>query len=140
MRANIAVFARTAELDPHGALIRLEHPFNFHHAAEFPARLEGLKLVLDLLFEPSDYAVGQQISIRIVDPDGEVIATLTSTPLNFTSPHAGYPVSFCQVVPLTVHFPREGTYSFEILANDQRITEVPLYIGKPPLENAIVRP
>jgi uncharacterized protein DUF6941 len=133
MRTNIAVFADRAEVDANGALLRLERPFNFLTATSFPATADALKLVIGLTCEPTDYGEPQQIVLRIVDPDGDELASLTSDPIRFTSQHVGYPVSYSQIVPLNVRFPREGGYLFEIRINGDRVAEVPLYVGAPPV-------
>ena len=132
MKTNIAVFAETADLDASGALVRLERPYNYLKQRQFPAQLDGLRLVLGFTCEPADYTAPQQIALRIVDPDGTELATLTSDPLTLSTKDPGFPMTLYQLVPLTVQFPREGCYVFEVRVNGTGVAEVPLYVGREP--------
>jgi hypothetical protein len=132
MKTNIAVFAQQAELDASGALARLERPYNYINARQFPTQSDGLTLVLGFTCEPADYAAPQRIALRIVDPDGTELATLSADPITLATKDPGYPMTLYQLVPLSVKFPREGAYVFEVRVNDARLAEVPLYVGREP--------
>lgn len=132
MQPSVTVFARRAELDASGGLARLEHAFNLWTANRFPVQAQGLNLVLGFTLEPTDFGQPLRFGIRIVDPDGAQMVTLDAEPIQFATRHVSYPVTHFQIVPLSVTFPQEGEYEFEVRVNDDLKATVPLYVGVPP--------
>jgi hypothetical protein len=123
----IAVIAERAQVRDDGKL-EVMGVYNCRYAPELPARLE-VTLAMRFDIEPLDYGMNQQISVHIVDEDAEEMVNLRASPVSFDSPHApGLPVAYDLILPLTVGFPREGTWTFDVRVNEQSVARVPLRV------------
>lgn len=106
--------------------------YNVKPVTSFPCEIRDINLAIGLIFEPTDWGKLVHISIRIVDPDGQELASLNMQPVSFAPPHPGYPASWFNTIGVNVLFPREGTYVFELHADGTTLNEVPLYVGPLP--------
>ena len=98
--------------------------------AELPARLE-VTLALRFDIEPLDYGVHQHIAVHIIDEDNAEMVNVRATPISFESPKTpGLPVAYDLILPLTVGFPREGTWTFDVRVNERVVARVPLRVER----------
>lgn len=127
MIAALAVIAENAHVRTDGKL-DVTGVYNCRYAPALPAKLD-LTLALRFDIEPLDYGTTQQIAVHIVDEDNAEMVNLRASPLTFESPSTpGLPLAYDLVVPLTVGFPREGTWTFDVRVNDRTVARVPLRV------------
>jgi hypothetical protein len=75
--------------------------------------------------------VEQNISVHIMDEDSTEMVNLRASPVSFDSPHApGRPLAYDLIIPLTVGFPHEATWTFDVRVNEKTLARVPLRIEK----------
>ena len=130
MRSVISVFAREVRQLPNGSLSLVE-TFNFFEARRFPAEI-GLNLVIGLIVDPLEYGTEQQLSVRLLMPDGDELDRLTSEKRCLGSINPGYPVAANAILRFRVPFPEEGLYTFDVCVNGVSVAQTPLYVGAPP--------
>ena len=129
MIACIAVVAERAQVKEDGKL-EISGVYNCRFAPALPARME-VTLALRFDIEPLDYGVSQNISVHIMDEDSSEMVNLRASAVTFDSPHApGRPLAYDLIVPLTVGFPHEGTWTFDVRVNERTLARVPLRIEK----------
>ena len=129
MIPTIAVIAERAQVRPDGKL-DVVGVYNCRYASDLPAKLD-VTLAVRFDIEPLDYGARQRISVHIVDEDGNEMVNLTATPVTFDSPSiAGLPLAYDLVLPLTVGFPRAGTWTFDVRVNDRAVARVPLRVER----------
>jgi len=127
MIAALAVIAEQARVRPDGKL-DITGVYNCRFSPELPAQLD-VTLALRFDIEPFDYGAQQHISIHIVDDDGTEMVTVRASPISFESPKTpGLPQAYDLIVPLTVGFPHEGTWTFDVRVNDKTVARVPLRV------------
>jgi hypothetical protein len=132
MIATIAVIAERALVRPDGKL-DVTGVYNCRYARELPAKLD-VTLALRFDIEPLDYGVHQNISVHIMDEDGNEMVNLKASPVAFESPHAaGLPLAYDLIVPMTVGFPRDGTWTFDVKVNERVLARVPLRVSRTPV-------
>jgi hypothetical protein len=131
MKSIVSLLAEYANVSRDGRLTVI-NTYNVQGVTTFPAPIAGINLAIGLIFEPEDWNYPITIAIRIVDPDGGELATLSAQPVTFQPPRPGYPASWFNALNINVTFPREGTYTFEVRADDKMLSEVPLYVGPVP--------
>jgi hypothetical protein len=130
MVSTIAVLAERAEVRSDGKL-DVVGVYNCRYATSFPARIE-VTLALRFDIEPLDFGVHQTIVVHIFDEDGGELVNVRANPVAFESPHApGVPLAYDMIVPLTVGFPAEGTWTFDVRVNQRSLARVPLRIERP---------
>lgn len=129
MIATIAVIAEHAEVRADGKL-DVSGVYNCRYAQELPAKL-AVTLAMRFDIEPLDYGVRQDISVHIMDEDSAEMVNLRASPVSFESPHApGLPLAYDLILPLTVGFPRDGTWTFDVRVNQKTIARVPLRVER----------
>jgi hypothetical protein len=129
MIATIAVLAERAEVRSDGKL-DVVGVYNCRYAPRLPAKLD-VTLALRFDIEPLDYGVHQRIVVHIMDEDGSELVNLRATPVAFESPHApGLPLAYDFVVPLTIGFPADGTWTFDVRVNERSVARVPLRVER----------
>ena len=129
MIAALAVIAEQASVRADGKL-DVTGVYNCRYASELPAKLD-VTLALRFDIEPFDYGTHQRVSVHIVDEDGSEMVNVRASPLTFESPKTpGLPLAYDLIVPLTVGFPREGTWTFDVRVNDKTVARVPLRVER----------
>jgi len=129
MIATIAVLAERAQVRTDGKL-DVVGVYNCRYAAELPAKLD-VTLALRFDIEPLDYGVHQHIVVHIMDEDGGELVNLRASPIAFESPHApGLPVAYDLVIPLSIGFPDNGTWTFDVRVNERSVARVPLRVER----------
>jgi len=129
MIASLAVIAEHAAVRTDGKL-DVTGVYNCRYAPQLPARLD-VTLALRFDIEPLDYGVHQHIAVHIVDEDGAEMVNVKASPISFESPPtAGLPLAYDLIIPLTVTFPREGTWTFDTRVNDHTLARVLLRVEK----------
>jgi len=104
--------------------------YNCRYTHALPAKLE-VTLAIRFDIEPLDYGVHQNISVHIMDEDGNEMVNLRASPVSFESPHAaGLPLAYDLILPLTVGFPNDGTWTFDVRVNERAVARVPLRIER----------
>jgi len=127
--ATLAVIAEHAQVRPDGKL-DVTGVYNCRYSAVLPAKID-VTLALRFDIEPLDYGVHQHIAVHIVDEDSAEMVNVRATPIAFESPQrAGLPLAYDLIVPLSVGFPREGTWTFDVRVNDRTVARVPLRVEK----------
>ncbi|MFI5227838.1 MAG: DUF6941 family protein [Gemmatimonadales bacterium] len=127
MIATIAVLAERAQVRPDGKL-DVMGVYNCRYAPELPSKLDVM-LAMRFDIEPLDYGVHQHISVHIVDEDGQEMVNLRASPVSFESPRGpGLPLAYDLILPLTVGFPRDGTWTFDVRVNEVAVARVPLRV------------
>jgi hypothetical protein len=127
MEVTLALLADAANISREGKLNVLGS-FNNINATEFPCAHP--QMVLVTRFDASRAEIGQtkQLEIRLIDPDGKTLGTLSAT---FEVPDGpvGQRVSMDNILPLVnTAFERAGDHSFAILINGETKDEVRLKI------------
>jgi hypothetical protein len=129
MIATIAVLAERAEVRPDGKL-DVVGVYNCRYASELPANLD-VTLALRFDIEPLDHGVHQRIAVHILDEDGAELVNLKASPVSFESPHApGLPLAYDLVIPLSIGFPGDGTWTFDVRVNERSVARVPLRVER----------
>jgi hypothetical protein len=129
MVPSIAVIAERAQVREDGKL-DITGVYNCRYAPELPAKLDVL-LAMRFDVEPLDYGVHQNISVHIMDEDSSEMVNLRATPVTFDSPATlGLPLAYDLILPLTVGFPRDGTWTFDVRVNEKTVARVPLRVDK----------
>ena len=129
MIATIAVIAERAEVRADGKL-DVVGVYNCRYTHALPAKLD-VTLAIRFDIEPLDYGVHQNISVHIMDEDGNEMVNLRASPVSFESPHAaGLPLAYDLILPLTVGFPNDGTWTFDVRVNERAVARVPLRIER----------
>jgi hypothetical protein len=129
MISCIAVVAERAQVRPDGKL-DVVGVYNCRYAHEFPAKLD-VNLALRFDVEPLDYGERKNISVHIMDEDGNELVNLRASPLSFDAPAAvGLPLAYDLILPLTVGFPTDGTWTFDVRVNDASMARVPLRVER----------
>jgi hypothetical protein len=127
MIAAIAVMAERAHVRQDGKL-DLTGVYNCRYVPELPGNVD-LTLAMRFDVEPLDFGVHQNISVHVVDEDDAEMVNLRASPVSFNSTHApGLPLAYDLIVPLNIHFPRDGTWIFDVRVNDRTIARVPLRV------------
>lgn len=127
MIATIAVIAEHAQVRADGKL-DVSGVYNCRYAVALPAKLD-VTLAMRFDIEPLDYGVHQSISVHIVDEDSAEMVNLRASPVSFESPPVpGLPLAYDLILPLTVGFPRDGTWTFDVRVNDRTVARVPLRV------------
>ena len=127
MIATIAVLAERAQVRADGKL-DVTGVYNCRYAPELPSKLD-VTLAMRFDIEPLDYGVHQHISVHIMDEDGHEMVNLRASPVSFESPRApGLPLAYDLILPLTVGFPRDGTWTFDVRVNERAVARVPLRV------------
>jgi hypothetical protein len=95
-----------------------------------PAKLD-IMLAMRFDVEPLDYGAGQNVSVHIMDEDGGEMVNLRASPVSFDAPRvAGLPLAYDLLLPLTVGFPRDGTWTFDVRVNEQTVARVGLRVER----------
>lgn len=129
MIPSIAVIAERALVRDDGKL-DVSGVYNCRYAPDLPAKLEGT-LAMRFDVEPLDYGVRQLLSVHIMDEDGDEMVNLRASPVSFDSPHTvGLPLAYDLILPLTVGFPRDGTWTFDVRVNERTVARVPLRVER----------
>ena len=130
MIATIAVIAERAEVRADGKL-DVVGVYNCRYTHALPAKLDVTLTDIRFDIEPLDYGVHQNISVHIMDEDGNEMVNLRASPVTFESPHAaGLPLAYDLILPLTVGFPNDGTWTFDVRVNEKAVARVPLRIER----------
>jgi len=125
--ATIAVIAEHAKVRPDGKL-DVTGVYNCRYVPQLPARLDVM-LAMRFDVEPLDYGVAQNVSVHIIDEDGDELVNLRASAMSFEAPRvAGLPLAYDLLLPLTVGFPREGTWSFDVRVNATTLARVGLRV------------
>ncbi len=129
MKTSIAVIADRSRTGSNGKLDVLG-AYNFRTAPSFPARMD-VTLVLRFDVEPADYGVPQRMVIHVLDEDDAELVNLSGSPITFqpTEP-PGLPLAFDQTVPISIAFPREGVWTFDVRMNERSMARVSLLVRK----------
>lgn len=129
MIATLAVIAEHAEVREDGKL-DVMGVYNCRYSPALPAKLDVM-LALRFDIEPLDYGVHQHIAVHIMDEDNSEMVNVRASPISFESPKTpGLPLAYDLLVPLTVGFPREGTWTFDVRVNQRAVARVPLRIER----------
>jgi hypothetical protein len=106
-------------------LRRLQLPV---YAPALPAKLDVM-LAMRFDVEPLDYGVRQNIAVHIMDEDSSEMVNLRASPVSFDAPKTpGLPLAYDLILPLTVGFPREGTWTFDVRVNEKSVARVLLRV------------
>ena len=127
MIATVAVIAEHAEVREDGKL-DVTGVYNCRYSPVLPAKLDVI-LALRFDIEPFDYGVHQHIVVHIMDEDDVEMVNVRASPISFESPTTpGLPLAYDLILPLTVGFPREGTWTFDVRVNERAVARVPLRV------------
>ena len=127
MIATIAVVAEHAKVRPDGKL-DISGVYNCRYTPSLPTKLD-VTLAMRFDIEPLDFGVHQNISVHIMDEDNAEMVNLRASPVSFDSPHApGLPLAYDLILPLSVGFPRDGTWTFDVRVNERTVARVPLRV------------
>jgi hypothetical protein len=125
--ATIAVIAEHAKVRPDGKL-DVTGVYNCRYVPELPAKLDVM-LAMRFDVEPLDYGVSQNVSVHIMDEDGGEMVNLRSSGVSFDAPSVpGLPLAYDLLLPLTVGFPRDGTWTFDVRVNESTVARVGLRV------------
>jgi hypothetical protein len=125
--ATVAVVAENAKVRPDGKL-DISGVYNCRYAPSLPAKLD-ITLAMRFDIEPLDFGVHQNISVHIMDEDNAEMVNLRASPVSFDSPHPpGLPLAYDLILPLSVGFPRDGTWTFDVRVNEKTVARVPLRV------------
>jgi hypothetical protein len=125
--ATVAVIAEHAQVRADGKL-DVSGVYNCRYVPELPTKLD-IMLAMRFDVEPLDYGVHQNIAVHIMDEDGAEMVNLRASPVSFDAPSvAGLPLAYDLILPLTVGFPREGTWTFDIRVNESTVARVGLRV------------
>jgi len=129
MIATIAVIAERAEVRS-DVKLDVVGVYNCRFTPNLPAKLD-VTLAIRFDIEPLDYGVHQNISVHIMDEDGNEMVNLRATPVTFESPRrAGLPLAYDLILPLSVGFPNDGTWTFDVRVNEKAVARVPLRVER----------
>jgi hypothetical protein len=129
VNTSIAVIAERAVVRPDGKL-DVTGVYNCRYAPELPAKLD-VTLALRFDIEPLDYGVAQTIAVHILDEDGNEMVNLRASPVSIESQYpAGMPLAYDLILPMTVGFPRDGTWTFDVRVNERSVALVPLRVAR----------
>ena len=129
MIATLAVIAEYAQVRTDGKL-DVTGVYNCRYSSVLPAKLD-VTLALRFDIEPLDYGVHQRIAVHIIDEDSAEMVNVRASPISFESPQQpGLPLAYDLIVPLTVGFPREGTWTFDVRVNEKTVARVPLRVER----------
>lgn len=127
MIATIAAIVERAEVRSDGKL-DVFGVYNCRFTPKLPAKL-NVTLAIRFDIEPFDYGVHQNVSVHIMDEDGNETVNLRATPVTFESPRtAGLPLAYDLILPLSVNFPKDGTWTFDVRVNEKPAARVPLRV------------
>ncbi|HET9425644.1 MAG TPA: hypothetical protein VFO55_09755 [Gemmatimonadaceae bacterium] len=127
MHTSMAVFAERAIQRGDGKLDVIG-VHNCRFVQEVPSKLE-LTLALRFELDPMDYGAPQVIAVHIVDDDEKELASLRTNTVTFDQPtEAGLPRAYDLVVPISIAFPKAGTWIFDVRVNDRSVARAPLQI------------
>jgi hypothetical protein len=127
--ATIATIAEHAQVRADGKL-DVTGVYNCRYLSEIPSKID-VTLALRFDVEPLDYGVPQHIAVHIIDEDSSEMVNIRASAISFESPATpGLPMAYDLIIPLTVGFPREGTWTFEVRVNDRAAARVPLRVEK----------
>ncbi len=129
MIATIAVLAERAQVRPDGKL-DVVGVYNCRYTPDLPAKLD-VTLALRFDIEPLDYGVHQHIVVHIMDEDGGELVNLRASPIAFETPQSpGRPLAYDMVIPLSIGFPGDGTWTFDVRVNERSLARVPLRVER----------
>ena len=127
MKTSIAVVAERSRRGPNGKIDVLG-AHNLRIAAAFPARMQ-VTLVLRFDVEPEDYGVPLRIVVHVLDEDDAELVHLAGTPITFESPSPpGLPLAHDLTLPISIEFPHQATWTFDVRVNDRSVARVPLRV------------
>lgn len=139
MRMVFGVIAEYSGLLAQGTLVvvGIFDGFGVAVASEnMPVLLRHHNVVVRTAFSPSEFQAEFVSHLRLIDEDGRELLKLG--PFQQRMKHAGYIPGFEATHDWHSHFtdltvPRCGTYTWEVLINEQKIGEIPFHVtrGKP---------
>ncbi|HEY3050297.1 MAG TPA: hypothetical protein VGJ40_01110 [Gaiellaceae bacterium] len=108
---------------------------------EYPAPL-GVSLVAQFTFHRTEVGTEHQMSIRVMDADGNPVLPEIQGQMNLGEPRGLTPSNVPLVAPIVLPFPpapvlqRPGAYSVEILLDGRRLKSLPFAVAHPPTPTA----
>ena len=104
--------------------------FNMINASNFPARHSSIFITLKLLAELGEYGQTRNLFVKLHDPDGNEIMSL-SGPVTVPQPEGGKTPEVNAIFELKdIIFPKEGPYQFVVLVDKDYKGDLPLYVNK----------
>ena len=104
--------------------------FNQISAASFPARHSSMFLVIKLAAELGEGSDNRALTVRLVDPDGKEVVTVSGT-VKIPDPVGGITPEVNAILQLTdVVFPRPGAYEFVVLVDKDHKGDAPIYVSQ----------
>lgn len=128
MQSKLAVLADAANTTSEGKL-NLLGEFNVIFAARVPFTWPRMFLVVKLETEPGE-GERHKLRIRVIDQDGRQVTNEIQGDADFGQRfRPGLPLTGVLIFEIRAPtFANFGTYEFEIYANDELVTKVPLYV------------
>lgn len=127
MHTSMAVFAEKATQRGDGKLDVIGI-HNCRFVSDISAKVD-LTLALRFELDPLDYGASQVIAVHIVDDDEAEAAVLRTNAVTFDAPEEpGLPRAYDLVVPISVSFPKAGTWIFDVRVNDRSVARAPMQV------------
>lgn len=105
--------------------------------ADYPAVL-GVSLVAQFGFHRTEVGTDHELSIQVIDADGNPVVPEIQGQMHLGEPAEGSPPNVPLVAPLVLPFPpmpvlqRPGAYSVEILIDGRHLKSLPFAVAHPP--------
>jgi hypothetical protein len=121
--ADYANVSREGKLNVMGIFDRL-------NATRFPAKHPEMHLIVKLRGELGERGGSRQLTIRLIDQDGNEIGSISRI-FNIPEAEAGRPPEVNFIIGLRdMVFPEPGTYEFVLLVDRERKAGVPIYVNQ----------
>jgi hypothetical protein len=104
---------------------------------QYPAPL-GVSLVAQFTFHRTEVGTEHQLSIQVIDADGNPVLPEIGGQMNLGPPAGDAPRNVPLVAPVVLPFPpmpvlqRAGAYSVEILLDGRHLKSLPFAVAHPP--------
>ncbi len=130
MKARLALIADAANVSREGKLNILGQ-FDTLWAQTVPVVWPSMVLVLKVEATAGE-GPKHKLGLRIVDEDGNAAGPGLDADIEFGKPaFAGLPFGGHWILPINnAYFPKFGTYTFEVLGDNNNIESVELYVRK----------
>lgn len=102
--------------------------FRILRAQSFPVRHSSMVVVIKLSPELGEYGQSRTLTIKLVDPDGKEIISL-SGPLNIPEPKGGLPPEVNAILEIKdLIFPHPGPYQFVLMLDKDHKGSISLQV------------
>ena len=104
---------------------------------QYPAPL-AVVLVMQLNYHRTEADSQHQVSVRVIDADGNSVVPEIQGELHVGPPRADMPSNVTLAAPMVIPFPpfpvlqRPGAYSVEVLVDGRHLKSLPFAVAHPP--------